>query len=132
MTRPTRTGPQRADAPASDRPAAPALQALPPPPAATQETSPRWRAALSAWLQSHRTYPDEARRNNDEGAVLIRFVVDREGHVVSVAVMQGSGHPSLDEAAIAMLRGARLPPFPPDMAQAMTTVTVPIRYRLER
>ena len=38
----------------------------------------------------------------------------------------------LDDAAQAMLRGARLPPFTADMTQGQTTVTVPIRYRLEQ
>ena len=32
----------------------------------------------------------------------------------------------------AMLRGAHLPPFPPGMAEAQITATVPIHYELER
>jgi TonB family protein len=63
---------------------------------------------------------------------VIRFTVGRGGEVLSVAILQSSGSPTLDAAALATLRGARLPPFTADMAQANATVTVPIRYRLEQ
>jgi hypothetical protein len=38
----------------------------------------------------------------------------------------------LDLAAQNMLQAAALPPFPPGMAQDSITVTVPIRYSLQR
>lgn len=63
---------------------------------------------------------------------MIRFTVGRAGEVLSVALIQSSGSPTLDAAALSMLRGARLPPFTADMSQAEATVNVPIRYRLER
>ena len=55
-----------------------------------------------------------------------------DGQVTTVTLVSSSGSPTLDEAAQAMLRGARLPPFTADMTQGQTTVTVPIRYRLEQ
>ncbi|HYZ61144.1 MAG TPA: energy transducer TonB, partial [Acetobacteraceae bacterium] len=81
--------------------------------------------------QAHRSYPEEARRRAEQGTVLIRFTVNRDGQVLAVSLVQGSGSPALDEAAQAILRGARLPPFTADMPEGQTTVTVPIRYRLE-
>ena len=96
------------------------------------EVSPGWRIALSSWLQAHRIYPEQARRNAEEGTVLLRFVVARDGLVLAVTIEQGSGHVRLDEAAQALLRGARLPPFTAGMSQPQTAITVPIRYRLER
>lgn len=104
--------------------------AAPAPPAQAQVSS-GWQSALAAWMQSHRTYPDEARRRAEEGTVLVRFTVARDGHILEVIMVRSSGSPMLDEAAQATFRNARLPPFPADMAQAQTTVTVPIRYRLE-
>lgn len=91
-----------------------------------------WRNALAAWLQSRKSYPDSARRRSEEGTVVVRFTVGRDGQVIAVTLVSSSGSPTLDEAAQAMLRGARLPPFTTDMTQEQTTVTVPIRYRLEQ
>jgi len=110
-----------------------AAPAIPGPAAQAQtEVSASWRSALANWLQSYRTYPDEARRRAEEGTVLVRFSVARDGHVLEVTLVRGSGSPTLDEAAQATFRNARMPPFPADMSQAQTTVTVPIRYRLEQ
>ena len=65
------------------------------------------------------------------GVVVLRFTVGRDGRVISVVLVRGSGSGTLDQAAIAILRDARAPAFPPAMTQPETTVTVPIRYRLE-
>lgn len=64
--------------------------------------------------------------------MLVRFSVARDGHVLEVTLVRSSGSPTLDEAAQATFRNARMPPFTTDMTQAQTTVTVPIRYRLEQ
>lgn len=115
---------------AAPQQAAPAVPA--PAGQAQTEVSAGWRSALANWLQSHRTYPDEARRRAEEGTVLVRFSVARDGHVLDVTIVRSSGSQALDEAAQATFRNARMPPFTADMSQVQTTVTVPIRYRLER
>jgi TonB family protein len=61
----------------------------------------------------------------------VRFTVQRDGQVVAVQLVSGTGSAILDDAVERMLRGARLPAFPPGMDQAEVTVTVQIRYRLE-
>lgn len=123
--------------------AAPLAQSLAPSPApppgqaataapAAVEASSGWRTALTNWLQSHKTYPDQARRRAEEGTAVVRFSVGRDGQVLAVTLVRSSGSTTLDEAAQGMFRGARMPPFTADMLQAETTVTVPIRYRLEQ
>jgi protein TonB len=44
-------------------------------------------------------YPERARRRNQQGTVVIRTVIDTEGHAASVDVIRSSGHGALDEAA---------------------------------
>ena len=61
----------------------------------------------------------------------IRFTVARDGRVLSVAMLHGSGSHILDSAAEKLLNGAQLPPFPPSMQGVEATVTVPIRYLLQ-
>jgi periplasmic protein TonB len=89
-----------------------------------------WQAELAAWLQAHKHYPEAARDMDEEGDVDIRFTVARDGQVTEVSVVQGSGVPILDDAAIAMLQGAAVPPLPPAMAPAVT-ITVELRYALD-
>jgi protein TonB len=91
-----------------------------------------WRQALGAWLRAHKTYPEELQRRGEEGRVTVRFKVQRDGSIADVAILGPSGHPGLDQAAIALLRGARVPAFPPGMDQADATVTLGINYALER
>jgi periplasmic protein TonB len=89
-----------------------------------------WQQSLAAWLAAHKTYPEQARRNDEQGAVVLRFTADRSGHVLNVAVVRSAGSPTLDAAAEAMVRGATLPPFPAEMTEDTITVTVQIRYAL--
>jgi periplasmic protein TonB len=110
--------------------AGPAPAAAPSAPAVVAPISSGWQGALAAWLQTHRVYPEEARENNEQGRVVVRFTVDRDGRVADVALVISSGSRILDTAAQAMLRGAILPPFPGDMPQDHATVTVPIHYSL--
>jgi protein TonB len=90
-----------------------------------------WQNAIGAWLQAHKTYPEEARRRGDQGRATVRFTADRDGRVLELQVLSGTGSAILDEAIERLLRGARLPPFPPGMDQPQVTVSLQIRYMLE-
>jgi periplasmic protein TonB len=96
------------------------------------EISPIWRKGVAEWLRANRRYPDDARRRNETGVVQVRFVVARDGRVIDFAILRGSGSAILDDAARAMLADARLPAFPDGMPQETTSVTVQIRFDLER
>jgi len=89
-----------------------------------------WRNALARWLAAHKRYPEAARRRGEAGRAQVRFVVAREGHVTSVELLSGTGSSMLDDAVLAMLRGASLPPFPATMPQPEMSVTIQIRYAL--
>jgi len=56
-------------------------------------------------------YPDEARRRNLHGEVVMTVEVRRDGTVESVEIIQSSGEPLLDEAAVRIVRLAS--PFAP-------------------
>ncbi|MGC2415823.1 MAG: energy transducer TonB, partial [Stellaceae bacterium] len=88
--------------------------------------------ALSAWLESHKRYPDSARERGEEGRAVLRFRVDRSGRLLNYAVVQSTGHPDLDAALDQMMRGASLPPFPADMTAPDVEVTVPVNFALAR
>ena len=110
--------------------AAPPPVAAPPAPAALPVVDPSWQRAVAGWLASGRNYPEEARRRGEEGRVIVRFTVDRSGRVVEASVVGPSGATLLDAAALALLRQASLPAFPPSMTQARITITTSVRYTL--
>jgi protein TonB len=91
-----------------------------------------YRAALSAWLESHKRYPDTARARGEEGRAVLRFRVDRYGRLLNYALAQSTGYPDLDAAVDAMMRGASLPPFPADMTASDVEVSVTVRFGLTR
>ena len=120
--------PEAAPAP----PGALAPVARTPAPAASTEIAPSYRALLSAWLESHKQYPESARERGEEGRAVLRFAVDRSGRVIDYAVVKSSGYPDLDAALENMMRGATLPPFPAGMTQPSIAVAVTIRFSLGR
>ena len=94
---------------------------------ATAAAALAWRRDLGAWLQAHRSYPDEARREALQGRVVLRVTLDQDGTVRDVRLASGSGSGILDHAAMAMLEGAHLP-APPG---GSVTLSLPVSYRLQ-
>jgi periplasmic protein TonB len=103
-----------------------------PAPVPSPEASAGYRALLSAWLESHKRYPDTARQRGEEGRAVLRFSVDRSGRVLDFTLTSSSGYPDLDESLEDMMRGATLPPFPAGIPQPRMDVSVTIRFSLRR
>jgi periplasmic protein TonB len=103
-----------------------------PVPAPSTQISPAYGPAVSAWLNSHKHYPESARMRDEEGSVVLTFEVERSGRVVHYAIVKGSGYPDLDQAVDEMMRGATLPPFPATMTQSRITFSpVTLHFLLE-
>ena len=125
--------PQLPAAPAPSAPPQTAMAVTPvPSPVPSPEASAGYRALLSAWLESHKRYPDAARQRGEEGRAVLRFSVDRSGRVLDFAVTSSSGYPDLDQSVEEMMRGATLPPFPVGMPQPQMQISVTIRFSLRR
>jgi periplasmic protein TonB len=86
---------------------------------------------LRTWLERHKEYPRRAQLRRQEGTALLRFVVDRDGHVLSYRIEESSGHAALDDAVEEMLERAQpLPTMPPEMTQARLELVVPVTFQL--
>jgi periplasmic protein TonB len=99
-----------------------------PPPSPT--ISPDYRTVIGSWLATHKRYPEGARERGEEGRAVLRFRVGRDGRVLDAAVVSSSGFADLDAAVVAMMQGAVLPPFPPNMTEPEIEVSVQIRFGL--
>lgn len=93
---------------------------------------PSWFDMLHQWLQQHGYYPEQAVLNNEDGTVVVQFVVNRYGRVVSVEKEMSSGSQWLDMATMGLLRDAHLPPLPPDSADQTVTINLYYHYILVR
>lgn len=72
-------------------------------------------AYMRAWVArieriGNLNYPDEARRQQLHGQLVLTVGLKRDGHIRSIDVIQSSGHKLLDDAAIRIVRLAE--PFP--------------------
>ena len=92
---------------------------------------PSWESRLFRRLQQAKRYPSEARARGEQGVVTLAFSIDRNGHVTSRRIMEGSGYTALDDEAMALvMRAQPMPAFPQSMTEAEISLTVPIRFSL--
>ncbi|AXE30224.1 hypothetical protein DK842_10105 [Chromobacterium phragmitis] len=113
-------------------------QAAAPRPASRQSDSARasqgrdsWEARVLARLERYRQYPAASRLRGDEGTVYLSLRVDREGRVLAAQLSRGSGHPTLDQAALdTAYRAAPLPRIPEGLPDTLE-LAVPVEYFLD-
>lgn len=118
-----------AAAPQEAAAAPPAAAPLPTPTASN--AVPNWQGTLRAHLERHKRYPSSAQFRRQQGAPTIRFVMDRQGKVLSAQLERSCGHSSLDEEALALLERAQpLPPPPPEIPGDRIELRVPIQFFL--
>ena len=77
------------------------------------------------------SYPRASYRLGHEGSVLLRIEIDARGRVVSVTVVESSGHERLDQAAVAAARGWRFSPGTEDGVPALGTLEHRLTFRIE-
>lgn len=86
-----------------------------------------WEKELAAHFNKYKRYPDD--RSDGNAQVVVNFVLDRLGHVLSSRVLIGSGDPAFDAAALAMLQRANpVPPPPPLVADDGLSFTLPVIF----
>jgi protein TonB len=77
-------------------------------------------------IQKGISYPRIARKMGWEGRVIVSFVVDKDGRIQDVHIVESSGFTALDKNAIATIKKAA--PFPCPTVRA--ELVVPVVYRL--
>lgn len=121
--------------PSSEAPPAP-TQAAPAPGASSSKASHdpvTWQGALLAQLEKFKRYPSDAMADHQEGVPTVTFSMDRKGHVLSVTLANSSGHPLLDQEAVALPRRAQPLPIPPDSVEGdPITLTVPVEFYIHQ
>ncbi len=89
-----------------------------------------WIGELEQWVDEHKYYPEMAGEMNQQGTVVIRFSVDRAGHVSHLEMVSPTGYALLDQAWLGLFRRADLPPRPHDGKSDIATVTASMHFEI--
>jgi len=105
----------------------------PPAPQVASDAPDSWEGRVLAHLNRHKHYPATAQARRDQGIAYIRFLMDREGQVLSIRLEQSSGSSALDREAAALPKRAQPLPRPPEKVKGdPIELVVPIEYILPR
>ena len=75
-----------------------------------------WRRKIEAI--GNLNYPEEARKNQIYGSLRLLVAITPDGHVKDIEILESSGHRSLDDAAIRIVKLASpFAPFPDELRQ---------------
>lgn len=86
---------------------------------------------ISAWIDANKDYPTEVKKKKQQGTVVLRFTIGRDGQLLASTIKQSSGHVLLDQAALETLaRAAPFPPIPEFVGRETLSIAVPIDYTL--
>ncbi len=111
-------------------PAPPAPVAVPQ--KAEGETRDSYLGRVLAQLNRFKQYPRAARQAKIEGVVMLHFVMDADGKVVSSEIAKSSGRPVLDAEALALIQRAQpLPALPADFPTRTLDAVVPVTFSLQ-
>ncbi len=92
-----------------------------------------WRSRLQGHLMGFKRYPPIAKKQRQQGIATIRFVVNREGYVLSSQLINSSGVAILDSEALALIKRAQPLPKPPAgvLSHGQITLELPIGFDLK-
>ncbi|WP_440616990.1 TonB family protein [Cysteiniphilum sp. 6C5] len=77
------------------------------------------------------TYPSSAIKNNEEGKVKVKAVIDAQGQVANVKIIQSSGFSVLDQAAIAWFKQLHFKPAQSGKTPVTASVVQVISFNLQ-
>jgi protein TonB len=112
--------------PSSGLPSAAAAPARRDPGPITVVATPRYRS------NPRPEYPIASRRRHEEGEVRLTVTVSPDGRPLQVSLSRSSGHPLLDQASVAAVRGWTFEPARASGIPVTSQVLVPVRWSLSQ
>jgi protein TonB len=106
-----------------------AITAPPAPQVSSNANDTSWQGRVLARLGQYRHYPSGAQRRHEQGVPYIRFVMDRDGKILSSRLEHSSGSPDLDREAVSLPKRAQPFPKPPAEVTGDTIeLVVPVEF----
>ena len=92
----------------------------------------QYGSTLGRAIAKHKSYPKIAQMRGWQGEVLLDLKLDGNGNVQAASIKESSGHESLDNQALEMVRKASPFPAPPEALRGRSfNITVPVSFKLE-
>ena len=94
-----------------------------------------YESQLLTWLHRHKKYPNLARRRGQQGTVILEFVINAQGKLLSHKIKKASEHAALNAAVERMVKKASpMPPIPQELQGDRTqfSYTIPIHFTLKK
>lgn len=85
-----------------------------------------WGQAIRAEIERRKTFPKGLRA---QGSVTLAIAVHSNGTVSAVNIRKSSGHPALDQAAIAAVKRARIRSAPKGLATGLHQFVLPMSFQ---
>ncbi|WP_278393827.1 energy transducer TonB family protein [Sphingobium yanoikuyae] len=100
-----------------------------PPAQKASDAKPTWEGLVLGALNKVKRYPREAAFRRQQGVPYIRFVMNRDGKVLSVRLERSSGVRSLDDEALSLPKRASPLPRPPEEVKGDSIeLVVPVEF----
>jgi protein TonB len=101
------------------------------PPSTPSAAETLWETDVLAKLAAMKHYPTQALHSGEQDTVMVRFVVNRGGQLLSADVIKSKGFTALDAEALALVRrAAPLPPPPAEVSGDAIELVAPIQFIL--
>ncbi|WP_227731769.1 energy transducer TonB [Yersinia proxima] len=99
----------------------------------SQKSKMNWKSRLQGHLAGFKRYPPIARKQHQQGTAIIRFVVNKEGYVLSTMLIKSSGAAALDQEALAVIKRAQPLPLPPAelLSNGQVSLAMPVDFDLK-
>jgi protein TonB len=88
-----------------------------------------YKLLIIAAIEKHKGYPSKAMSMNMEGSVTVELQIDKNGNLISVEIINSSGHKMLDSHTVRSIKKAskNFPKLPRNM-----TFSIPISYKIDK
>jgi protein TonB len=85
---------------------------------------------LNKFLGNHLVYPDDLRKKNIEGKVVLKFIVDTAGNIINIESLIKAPQAFVDEAIRVVKLMPRWTPGEHNGKKAFVQYVLPVRYQL--
>ena len=101
-------------------------------PAPNGQAEQRYKARLQRFIAQQKNYPKRAKRRNEEGTVIVSFLLYANGTIRQIRIKKSSGSRHLDKAALQTIQrvSSTLLAFPPEIKRTQWSFSLPLVYRL--
>ena len=100
--------------------------------AAVENAKNRYFSIIAQTIYKNKRYPRQAYSLNQEGKVIVRLKLDKEGQILDLEVIEKGPYKSLTNATLETIKKInRFPQIPDELGVGEITFRIPIEYKIQ-